>query len=865
MPQITGLTPNGAYSFRAFARNAVGNGYSNVGSFEMEDDPTVTTSAAGGISASQATLNSIVNPNGNASTNISYLWGTTAGVACNLQPNTLAGPTNQTGNANISPNATVLPTLSSNTTYYFCVMATNTYGTTYGSVLQFTTETANPASYTMMPAGSALGGGATDCQDNLNGTPCAPSSVSVANPSSQTQNNVTFSGTQTGGAVPAGTGFDLKWCTGGSCSPSATLTTVTSVYNHVFSANPSTIYGYAIAAKNAAGTGTYSTPTQYATTAAACTNTNLYLDADGDNRGHDGTIYRGNTKYGYTDGGSSIVITKPADIVNGELMIAVIEYDGGSGRTINSVPAGWTSIVGVNNSTDVGIQAYYKYASGEGASYTFGLSTSADGVGFITSFGNAIVSSPIDVTNTGTGTGTSQTVTSISLNSANEMLFFAVGNDDGGSNGFTGGVADYEFTTPSGMTKIVDYNVSGSDSVGAFTQWITSSGATGDRTATFRTSKGYAGIMFAIKRPAQVTDVQCLTGGPPAGWSTSQNDCDDMTSTYYQTFTGNPNDDGDSYGKVATSYASNLTGTVANDASAGSYAWATPTNATTSNNSYATVTAPPTSSGNNTNYLQATNFGFALPSTATVRGIVVTAESNNGGGSYNSMSKYKLVKGGTIQSKQYSGGTYNSTDTNDVVGGPTNMWSNSFSYSDINSSSFGVAIQANTLDASDGTARIDAVTIKVYYTDSATTPSMCSGASLRTGNINNATDCYDSNASAYPGASSYQTSHRGDGSFDYNCDGTNAQATTTISCSSPTQGYTGPYAIRGSGTCGTASHTNAINQCVTATTDITEGQCGQGDFYTKTFEDASCSTPSIGPWGYSNFVDLWQTGAVSCR
>jgi len=33
------------------------------------------------------------------------------------------------------------------------------------------------------------------------------------------------------------------------------------------------------------------------------------------------------------------------------------------------------------------------------------------------------------------------------------------------------------------------------------------------------------------------------------------------------------------------------------------------------------------------------------------------------------------------------------------------------------------------------------------------------------------TDCYDSNANAHPGQTTYYSSHRGDNSFDYNCDG----------------------------------------------------------------------------------------------
>tara|TARA_B100000315_G_scaffold245957_1_gene272625 strand:+ start:603 stop:1028 length:426 start_codon:yes stop_codon:yes gene_type:complete len=47
---------------------------------------------------------------------------------------------------------------------------------------------------------------------------------------------------------------------------------------------------------------------------------------------------------------------------------------------------------------------------------------------------------------------------------------------------------------------------------------------------------------------------------------------------------------------------------------------------------------------------------------------------------------------------------------------------------------------------------------------------VCSGNSLPASYSSNNDDCYDQNAGAYPGGGA-QTTHRGDGSFDYNCNG----------------------------------------------------------------------------------------------
>ena len=49
---------------------------------------------------------------------------------------------------------------------------------------------------------------------------------------------------------------------------------------------------------------------------------------------------------------------------------------------------------------------------------------------------------------------------------------------------------------------------------------------------------------------------------------------------------------------------------------------------------------------------------------------------------------------------------------------------------------------------------------------------ICAGSTAPSGFSTNQSDCYDGNANARPGQTNYFASNRGDGSFDYNCDGT---------------------------------------------------------------------------------------------
>jgi hypothetical protein len=84
------------------------------------------------------------------------------------------------------------------------------------------------------------------------------------------------------------------------------------------------------------------------------------------------------------------------------------------------------------------------------------------------------------------------------------------------------------------------------------------------------------------------------------------------------------------------------------------------------------------------------------------------------------------------------------------------------------------------------------------------------------GHVANSADCYDGNASAHPGQKLFYTSDRGDGSFDYDCNGSSDQELTATDpqlcvcnngCSVstgwrspvPSCGASGDYAVGGDG------------------------------------------------------------------
>ena len=134
--QITGLAENTKYYFRVCASNAKGEIESAITSFTTSSPgaaPAITTLASTSVGATTATLNGNVTANGLA-TDAWFEWATNAGLSgFSSTPTQSVG----SGTTSVSANA-ALTGLTTGTTYYYRVAASNSSGTTKGSILSFT-------------------------------------------------------------------------------------------------------------------------------------------------------------------------------------------------------------------------------------------------------------------------------------------------------------------------------------------------------------------------------------------------------------------------------------------------------------------------------------------------------------------------------------------------------------------------------------------------------------------------------------------------------------------------------------------------------------------------------------------------------
>ena len=143
---IGGLSPGSTYYYCAIVSSSEGIAFGSVLSFTTAGPVTVATAAATSITSSSAVLNATGNPNG-ASASGWFRYGTTDPGTCS---EAFGARAPYSGNINLGTTATSVPfaqsvtSLSPGTTYYYCAVGYNSYGTSFGAVMSFTTPAMAP-------------------------------------------------------------------------------------------------------------------------------------------------------------------------------------------------------------------------------------------------------------------------------------------------------------------------------------------------------------------------------------------------------------------------------------------------------------------------------------------------------------------------------------------------------------------------------------------------------------------------------------------------------------------------------------------------------------------------------------------------
>lgn len=200
---------------------------------------------------------------------------------------------------------------------------------------------------------------------------------------------------------------------------------------------------------------------------------------------------------------TNLTLTKPADVVVGNFMLAAIAVRDGDTVSVTA-PQGWTQILRTDNAADIGIVSYWKIAgASEPASYNWTLSPQTRAQGGITRYQGVDVADPIDTAAGNTGRGTTATGPSITTTTDNAEVVALYALRVGGINH-----AGSFFSTPVGMTEKYDssYTAAGPTIASDDMVQITA-GATGDKVSTISGTqqRDWAAQLIALRPAASST------------------------------------------------------------------------------------------------------------------------------------------------------------------------------------------------------------------------------------------------------------------------------------------------------------------------------------------------------------------------
>jgi len=213
-------------------------------------------------------------------------------------------------------------------------------------------------------------------------------------------------------------------------------------------------------------------------------------------------------------GATTLVINKPAGVVQGHLMLATTTATGSGAIT---APSGWTVVQDTTQGTAIRQISYYKVASAsESASYSWSLGTSRAASGGIVDYSGANQTVPIDSSAGAAGTG-SATIPSVTTSAAGDKVVVAV------SFGTSTTV-----TSDASTTERYDINSTATTNEAAdFTQ--VTAGATGAKTATPAKSAAWVAQTVAL-RDASTAALSVSTTAAPS-FSANLNS-GDQSNTY---------------------------------------------------------------------------------------------------------------------------------------------------------------------------------------------------------------------------------------------------------------------------------------------------------------------------------------------
>ena len=225
------------------------------------------------------------------------------------------------------------------------------------------------------------------------------------------------------------------------------------------------------------------------------------------------------TVAGTAAGQANVVVNKPSGVVDGDVLLLAVTS---TFLGVDTPPAGWTMLTAAtgayshgtaSNVYDAMTTVWYKVASGEGASYTIGLTTAQQTAAAIVAYRGTRLSSPVRMvgetnTNSGSATTTSPTPYMLPGVVATNLVvnFYTSGGDAAGTPSVTGpsGTWTQRASVASSVASVGNASIVVADKLGA----------TDYPTASATAAQGWGVFSVALVGIAEVNQVLPHPRGP---------------------------------------------------------------------------------------------------------------------------------------------------------------------------------------------------------------------------------------------------------------------------------------------------------------------------------------------------------------
>jgi hypothetical protein len=195
----------------------------------------------------------------------------------------------------------------------------------------------------------------------------------------------------------------------------------------------------------------------------------------------------------------SVTITAPAGLATGDALIAFVGQNTSGLPIVTAVPTGWTLVLEKNDGSSIGVAVYSRVATSAdvaSTTYTWTFQGSARSGGLMLDFRGVLSTVPV-VTSAATVNDTSANYSAPSItpgiSNTELVVLFAADNGNGGINAPTGMASANVGVTGAGPNGLV---------IGAFTEALAASTATGTLQSTTNNSAVNIGISLALQSAA---------------------------------------------------------------------------------------------------------------------------------------------------------------------------------------------------------------------------------------------------------------------------------------------------------------------------------------------------------------------------